>query len=109
MTASSPTQHNLHPKSLAVRALQGAGIAFVLVSIFLTTFIGSGIGFQILLPMATTAIAGACGGIFYYLMDNLRYQGGWKKVVANIICVLVYIPALWISMVFAFAITGHWN
>jgi hypothetical protein len=99
----------VHPTSLGKRAGQGAGIALLLVVIFL--FSGEDIiyGVWVFLPMITVAVGGAFGGICYYLMDHLRYQGGWKKVLANSSCLLVYIISLWLSLIAALNVTGHWD
>ena len=50
-------------------------------------------------PLIMVPIAGAMGGVFYYFMDHLRYQGGWRKVLAYIISLIGYIIILWIGTV----------
>lgn len=111
MNEQNEFQHSLHPASLSKRALQGAGIALVLVLLFIFLLGGEDLdyGVWVFLPMITVPAGGALGGIFYYLMDHLRYQGGWKKVLANISSILVYILSLWISLAAALNVTGHWD
>jgi hypothetical protein len=111
MRQQTELQHSLHPKSLGKRAGQGAGIALVLVVIFLLMLSVGDIdyGVWVFLPMITVSVGGALGGIFYYLMDPLRYQGDWKKALANICCILVYFMLLWLSLVAALGVTGHWD
>lgn len=92
----------LHKASYNKRALQGAAIAFVLISIFL---LGTGEPDPAwgktwyLRPLVFVSLAGATGGVFYYFMDRLRYQGGWNKLLANILSLLVYIIGLWVGTV----------
>ncbi len=111
MTAKNESKHGAHPKSLGKRALQGAGLAVLLATPFMFLIISDivDLGILVFLPLLTTAIGGVFGGIFYYLMDNFRQDGGWKKILANITCIIVYIIIFWISLVFAFSITGHWD
>jgi hypothetical protein len=92
----------LHTAPIVKRALQGAGIAFVLISLFL---LAAGEGnpewprFWFIRPLLVVPFAGAVGGGFYFFMDHLRYQGGWRKVIANIASVIVYIFGLWMGTV----------
>jgi hypothetical protein len=108
--------HNLktqpvHPVSLSKIMLLGAGIALMLIAIFL-----SGAGepnpewgkFWMIRPLIVVPAAGAAGGLFYYLMDHLRYQGGWKKVLGTVLSVLVYLFGLWIGTILGLAGT-LWN
>lgn len=99
---SNPTSQPLHSASLTKRMLQGAGIALVLISIFLLGADDADPAWPklwMLRPLVVVPVAGAMGGLFYYLMDHLRYQGGWKKVLAIIISLIGYIFALWIGTV----------
>ncbi|MBG8553767.1 potassium transporter KefB [Hymenobacter guriensis] len=112
MTGSSEFPQSLHPASLGKRILQGAGLAFGLVVVFMTVFArGANMPFGLwtVLPLLTVPVAGAFGGIVYHLMDYLRYQGSWQKLAANGISILVYFVGLWVSLVAAFAFTGLWD
>lgn len=92
----------IHRASLYKRMLQGAVIAFIAISAFL---ISAGAGdpawgkFWMIRPLVIVPLAGAGGGVFYFFMDHLRYQGGWKLVVAHILSLLGYIVALWMGTV----------
>ena len=118
MTAQNELQHSLHNKSLGKRALQGAGIALVLVIIFLSIIFPIGgvlvgkkfwQGVWEFLPLVTVTVGGALGGIVYYLMVQVWYPSGWKKVLATIFSILVYIVLLWLSLVAGFSATGQWD
>lgn len=82
--------------------LIGAGIALVLIAFFL-----SGVDkpdpawpkFWMVKPLIIVPLAGAMGGLFFYLMQPFRYKGGWQKIVATIICLIVYIIGLWLGTV----------
>lgn len=107
-------QQRLHAKYIGIRALQGAALAFALISlllivIYFTSKGDAGFGNWVLIPLFTVTVGGAFGGIFYYLMDHVRYHGGWKKIFANILSVLAYIVSLYLSLIIALNITGHWD
>ncbi|HEV7333898.1 MAG TPA: hypothetical protein VGN63_22885 [Flavisolibacter sp.] len=96
------TTAQVHTAPLGKRMLQGAGIALVLISIFLY---GTGEPnpewpkFWMIKPLLIVPIAGALGGVFYYFMDHLRYQGGWIKVLAILLSLFGYLIALWLGTV----------
>ncbi|OUJ74063.1 potassium transporter KefB [Hymenobacter crusticola] len=102
MHAPNQFQQPLHAASLGKRALQGAAIALVLIAVFL---LNAGAPdprwpkFWMIRPLLVVPAAGAVGGIFYYFMDYLRYQGGWKKAVAILASLLVYLVGLWVGTV----------
>lgn len=106
--------NNLDPKFLGTRVLVGAGIAFSLMIIFMygdNVLHGKGwaFGFREYFPIITASVGGAIGGAFYWLMDPWRNQSGWKKILANILSLLVYVIVLWLSSVAGFAATGDWD
>jgi hypothetical protein len=82
--------------------LHGAGIAFVLITVFL---ISAGEGdpscpkLWWIKPMLIVPVAGVMGGVFYYFMGHLRYRGGWIKILAIIMNFIGYIIALWLGTV----------
>lgn len=111
MNWQTELQTNLFSKFLLRRALQGAGIAFVLISIFLLGAATGNMhaGSWILVPLTVVPVGGAFGGAFYSIMDLLRHQGGWKKVLANISSVLVYFISLYLSLILALYAVGLWH
>jgi hypothetical protein len=100
--ANNLTTQPVHSAPPGKRMLQGAGIALVLITIFL---LGAGEPnpgwgkLWMIRPLIIVPLAGAGGGIFYYLMDHLRYQGGWRKITANMLSLIVYIIGLWLGTV----------
>ena len=109
MTKQNELQHSLNFGCLSKRALQGAGIALVLIIMFLVITGAIDEGLWIFLPMTTVTAGGAFGGIFYYLVNDLWSQTGWKRVAVNILCLLVYIFSLYFSLIAALNVTGHWD
>jgi hypothetical protein len=113
MTEQNVFQQNIHRSALGKRVLQGAGLALTLVTAFLVFILiaadKSEFGAWVFVPMLTVTVAGACGGILYYVMDFLRYHGGWKKAVANVLTGMVYIVALYLSLVIGLAQVGLWH
>lgn len=103
MTQQSELQTRpIHPDSLIKRMLLGAGIALTLIIIFL---LGAGEPdpawpkLWMIRPLVIVPLAGAMGGAFHYFMNHLLYQSGWRKVLANILSLIVYIVALWLGTV----------
>lgn len=113
MTANNQSWQIFNLSLMAKNVMVGAGIACVAIGLFLLVnyllFGDLGFGYMIYLPFVTVTFGGACGGIFYYLMGYFRQFGTWQKVVSHIISLLVYFVALWLSLVAALAVTGHWD
>ena len=111
MTWQSELQQILHSKALTKRAWQGAGIAFVLMIIFLLIANSRDLVFETweLLPLLAVTVGGAAGGIFYCLMDPLRNQGGGQRVLANVLSVLVYFLSLYCCLILALNAVGQWD
>lgn len=92
----------IHRAPLGRRMAQGAAIALVLISIFLLGVHNPNPAWPrlwMVKPLLIVPCAGAMGGVFYYFMDHLRFQGGWKNVLATLLSVLGYIIALWLGTV----------
>jgi hypothetical protein len=100
----------MHTAPLGRCMLIGAGIALILVTIFMS---GANADpawgpYWMIRPLIVVPLAGATGGLFYYLMDRLRCQGGWKKLAANVISFIIYLFGLWMGTVLGFNGT-LWN
>lgn len=96
------TGSTVHPVSLKKRILQGAGIALVLISLFLLSADEPHPGWHelwMLKPLLLVPIAGAMGGLFHCFMDHLRSQSGWIKVIAYNISITGYLFALWVGTI----------
>ena len=96
------TSQSIDAASLIKRMLVGAGIALIVILYFV---LGAGAGapdwpaYWRVWPLLITPLAGALGGAFYYFMDPLRKSGGWRKIVANIISIVVYVIGLWFGII----------
>lgn len=101
----------LRSRAFFKSVLWGAGIAFILLIIFL--FVTSrgemDYGSWVLVPIFSVTVGGGFGGIFYSIMGLFRNQGGRKKVLANIISILVYAAILYCSLIIALDMTGQWS
>jgi hypothetical protein len=101
-TMNTSTTQQILPGSLAKRMLIGGGIALVLISAFLIT---AGKGDPswpkswMVRPLVITPLAGAMGGLCFHLLDRFRVQGGWRRIAANILGVLIYIVGLWLGAI----------
>lgn len=96
----------LHPAPVGKRMLLGALIGLLLILFFL---VGAGEPnpewpkLWWIRPLLVVPAAGALGGLFYYNMDHLRTHGGWRKVLAGVLSVVLYIVALWLGTVLGLA------
>lgn len=112
MTSHNPTPNQtLHSTSVGKRMLVGAVIGLTLISIFLI-LAGEGNpawpAFWRIRPLVIVSIAGAMAGLFDYIMDYLRAEGEWRKILANILSFVVYLLAIWLGSVLGLAGT-LWN
>ena len=118
MNAQNELQHTLHNKPLGRFVLQGAGIALLLVTIFLAIIFPIGgvligktfwQGVGQFLPLVTVTAGGALGGMIYYQVVQRWYPSGWKKVLSTVFSILLYIVLLWLSLIAGFSATGQWD
>jgi hypothetical protein len=111
MTQTNKLTQQIHSSPIGKPMLFGAGIGLIVISYFL---IGNGEPnpawgkLWMIRPLIVVPAAGATGGVFYYFMDHLRYQGGWKKILANILSLIIFIIGLWLGIVLGLAGT-MWN
>ncbi|HLA55526.1 MAG TPA: hypothetical protein VK623_05480 [Flavobacterium sp.] len=103
---------SVNTPSLVKRMLLGAGIALILIVIFLLPVKNPNPEwgkFWMIQPLVIVPLAGAAGGAFYYFIDHyLGCQGGWRKASATILSLIVYIIGLWLGTVLGLAGT-LWN
>lgn len=100
-TNKSTTQP-IHRAELGKRMLLGAGIALLLITIFLL-----GVDdpkpewgkLWMLKPLIIVPFAGAMGGVVYHVLDYLRSQGKLPKALAYILSLIGYIIGLWLGTV----------
>lgn len=105
------TKPTVQPASLSERMVQGAWIALALIQLFLlqTGEPDPAWGqLWVVRPLLVVPLAGAVGGAFYYLMEPVRYEGGWRKVLANLLSLVVYVVMLWLGTVLGLVGT-MWN
>lgn len=90
------------PASLVKPLLIGAGIALILILLFL-----SGVKepnpdwgkFWMIKPLIIVPLTGVLGGAFYYLMNYLSRQGKLNSTVAIILSLIAYVIILWMGTV----------
>ncbi len=106
---SNLTTQPIHPGSAGKRMLLGAGIALILIVVFL---LGADEPkpewgkLWMIKPLLIVPLAGAAGGLFYYLVDHRLHQGGWRKVLAILLGLIGYIISLWLGIVLG--LDGTW-
>lgn len=102
MSKQNEQQPAIHRTSMLKLALLGAGIALVLIGVFL-----SGVNnpkpewhpLWMLKPLFIVPLAGATGGVCYYYIDYWWNKGGWSRIVTVIIGLIVYVIGLWFGTV----------
>jgi len=118
MTTKNETLRSLNYNSLGKHALYGAGITFVLAAIFLSIILSvgdllNGESFWkaawLLVPLGTGVIGGTLGGSFYYLIVKWLNLTEWKKIMAIIISIMVYILLVWLSLIAGLSVIGLWD
>jgi uncharacterized membrane protein YdfJ with MMPL/SSD domain len=87
----------------------GALIALVLVVVLLLIVSRGKIGPLMLVPIVFVSLAGAVGGGFYRLLDLWRGDGHTQRALANVLGVFLYLAGLYMSLIFALSLTGHWD
>ncbi len=95
------TARPINPATLAKRMLLGGGIALIFISVFLLGVDEPNPAwpkFWMVRPLLIVTLAGATGGLIYYVMNHVFYYG-WKKAFAVVISLIVYIIGLWIGFV----------
>ena len=55
--------------------------------------------FWMIRPLLIVPITGAMGGAFFHLMEPVKRQGGWKRGLALVVSILVYIIGFWMGFV----------
>ena len=99
---NNPAAPTIHPAPLYKRMLQGAAIALVLIILFLVNVDEADPAwpkYWMAKPLIIVPMAGAMGGVFYYFLDDLRSQGGWRKTLAILLSILGYVVILWMGTV----------
>lgn len=93
--------HPVNTTLLIKRMILGGAIALVIISLFVFSAETNPEWprFWRIRPLIITPLAGAAGGAFSYLMTHITHQGGWRKALAILVSVIVYVFGLWIGIV----------
>lgn len=87
---------------LVRRMLIGAGIALVLISLFLLGVDEPNPDWPklwMIRPLVVVSLAGAFGGFLNFHIDKRLNEGTWAKIAAIILSVIVYLFVLWMGSV----------
>jgi hypothetical protein len=108
---NSLTTHIINRPSLSIRMLIGAAIGLGFITLFLST---AGPGdpswpkFWMLRPLVIVPLAGAMGGLCFYIIDIMRHRYGWNKWLAYFASLLIFIVGLFMGIVLGLDGT-FWN
>ena len=110
-TTSESGRKSFFSTQLLKPMLVGGAIGFGLI---LTFLISAGEGnpawpkFWQVKPLLVVPLAGAVGGMFYHYMADIRSRGGWQRIAADFLCLIVFLFGLWIGSVLGLDGT-YWN
>ncbi|MDI9257155.1 potassium transporter KefB [Flavobacterium sedimenticola] len=82
--------------------LIGATIAFAMIALFIFPIRDPNPEwgkFWMVKPLIIVPLAGATGGTLFYYIRQSGPHNGWKKVVALMLSILIYIIILWVGIV----------
>ncbi len=100
---SEKTEVNLFNRSLMIkRALIGAGMALLLMALFLMNVDETQPHWPelwFIRPLIVIQLAGAIGGAFYHIMDTEMPRKTWSRFLAIVLSLIVYILGLWFGSV----------
>lgn len=88
--------------SIVKPMLAGGAVALILILIFL---LPNGEPkpewgkFWMLRPLIIVPLAGAVGGAIYHIINRMSPQRGWKRVLAVVVSVIIYVVVLWVGTV----------
>ncbi|WP_296705008.1 hypothetical protein [Algoriphagus sp.] len=108
MDTNNKFLNDIHPKSAFISAIIGASIPFSWL-MFLILVKSEFFENWMFIPLTFIPLGGIFGGLFFYLMGFVWFPKGKPKLIAIIFSTLVYFISIWLSAVFAFSLTGHWN
>ncbi|HCT94857.1 MAG: potassium transporter KefB [Bacteroidetes bacterium GWE2_39_28] len=97
--------------SMVKRMLIGAGIALVLITLFLLGVDEPNPEWPklwMIRPLVVVPIAGAFGGFLTFHIDKRLNQGTWAKIAAVVLSFIAYVFVLWMGSVLGLAGT-LWN
>jgi hypothetical protein len=97
--------------ALVQRMLIGAGIALILISLFLLGVDEPNPAWPklwMIRPLVVVPLAGAFGGFLTYHIGRLLNQNIWAKIAAIVLSFIAYVFVLWIGSVLGLAGT-LWN
>ncbi len=101
MTPNNLITYVMDSGNLWKRIVAGAAIGFIFMGVFLMGAEGEPAWGEYwkVRPMIVAPIAGAMGGVFFFLMEYVGREGGWKKVFCYLVGVMGFIIALWMGIV----------
>lgn len=102
MTAKTNLSQSSVSALLIKRVLIGAAIGLVIILFFVLGVknpLPEWGQYWMVRPLIITPLAGAAAGVCNHLLDYLRNQGGSKKIIANILMVLIYLIGLWMGTI----------
>lgn len=110
MVQSNNFSKRAQSTSLAIHMFVGAALALAIILVFLS---GGNPNpewptYWRVRPLLVVPFAGAMGGLCWFLLDSLRARGGWQKIAAIFLGVVIYIIGLWMGMVLGLVGT-YWD
>src|SRR5690606_2911921 len=95
-------------KSLVLPAVLGASAPLALL-LFIILTREDVLESWMLAPLTLIPLAGALGGVIFYLMGFVWFPGGKQKLIAILFSTVFYFVALCMAAVFVFSFTGRFD
>jgi hypothetical protein len=102
---------NINKRLLVKFIIIGAGIGLLLTMLFIRTAeAGNPVWPKgwVVRPLLILPLASATGGAFAYYLIQLTTGGGWRRVLAIVLSLVIYLVGLWMGFVIGFDGT-LWN
>jgi len=83
----------------------GAGFGLLLAALFIRSAGEGDPGwpqYWLIKPLIILPLAGATGGAFSYYLIQLTPKGGWKRILAIVLSLVIYLVGLWMGVVLGF-------
>ncbi|MDT0643204.1 hypothetical protein RM553_10230 [Zunongwangia sp. F363] len=107
MTLQNQLKYRLDLKIFLKRALTGAGLALLLLAVFLMMF--GKVEYFFWIAASSISIGGAGAGAAYYLCCDLLEPQGTQRIIPKIFSAVLFLVSFWLSLVFALAQVGLWD
>lgn len=103
MTVKNNLSESYNRSLLSRRLFIGAAIGLAIILVFVIPGLKSAPAewgqYWMIRPLIVTPLFGVLAGYSNHLLDFLRKEGGSKKILANILAILIYAVVIWFGII----------